>query len=83
MDEVKKTGMLEEAPGEKSSKRIMGTVAMASGIALDVFCGVMATLKSAPMPNASMTLQAGQALALVGAGLLGTTVVEKFANKGQ
>jgi hypothetical protein len=76
-----KTKMTEEVPGTTSSKRVMGTVAMAAGIGLLLFVGVMGCFRQS-MPNAQVSIQAGTALACIGAGLLGVTVVEKFADKG-
>lgn len=69
-----KTGILEESPGVKSSKRIMGAALIAAGCLLLAAVGVVAIFS--PIADSASALAAGQALVWCGAALLGVTVLE-------
>lgn len=73
------TGIIEESPGVRSSKRVAGITAMGLGGSLLVAVGVIAMFRQTPMPNAQLTILAGQSLAAIGAALLGITTLEHFA----
>lgn len=72
MDE--KTGILEESPGVKSSKRVFGAALVTSGGLLLLGVGIAAIFR--PIADATAALEAGKALAITGAGLLGVGVLE-------
>ncbi len=73
------TGITEESPGVRSSKRVSGITAMALGGVLLVAVGVVAMFRQTPMPNAQLAIDAGRSLAVIGAALLGITTLEHFA----
>ena len=57
----------------------MGVSMVATGGALLIAVAIVALLRQQPIPNAAVAIEAGRALILTGAGLLGITVVEAFA----
>ena len=68
------TGILEESPGVKSSKRYFGAALIGTGGLLLVGIGVAAIFREVRDP--STALEAGKALLVTGAGLLGVGVLE-------
>lgn len=79
MSEQPTTGITEESPGVRSSKRIAGIALVATGGALLIAIAIVALLRQQPMPNAATSIEAGKALVFAGAALLGVTVFEAFA----
>jgi len=70
------TGILEESPGVKSSKRAFGAALIGAGSLLLLAVGAVAIFRLEPMPNAQIAISAGVALITAGAALLGVTVLE-------
>lgn len=73
------TGIIEESPGVKSSKRLMGVVLVSSGAALLVAIGVVAIFRS--VTDSAAALDAGKALIWTGAALLGVGVLEGIGSR--
>ncbi len=73
MDE-EKVKMLEESPGVKSSKRVWGSILVGAGGLLLAGVGIVAIMVKVVDPETS--LNAGTTLIVVGASLLGVTVLE-------
>lgn len=79
MSDTVQTGILEQAPGEKSSKRYFGAALIAAGGLLLVAVGVVALFHEITDPETA--LAAGKALIITGAALLGVTVFEGIGAK--
>lgn len=73
--------MLEEEEGVKSSKRVMGTASMITGICLLLAVGVFCFFKKELFVNAQTAITAGTTLVGIGATLLGITVFEGIIKK--
>ncbi len=73
------TGMLEEAPGVKSSKRFAGFVMIGAGCALLGGTGILALIR--PVADPQTALAAGTTLVSAGAALLGSTILEGLGNR--
>jgi len=71
---VQPTGLLEESPGVKSSKRVFGAALIGSGGLLLLAVGVSAIFR--PVTDPATALEAGKTLAIIGASLLGVGVLE-------
>jgi hypothetical protein len=69
-----KTGIIEESPGVKTSKRFWGSILLGVGGLLIVALGVYSIFKTAADPDTVKSC--GIALIVVGGGLLGITVFE-------
>lgn len=69
-----KTGIIEESPGVKSSKRFWGSVLLSAGGALIIALGVFSFFRQAADPETVRSC--GVALIIVGGSLLGITVFE-------
>lgn len=78
MTEIK-TGFFYDSQGNRSSKRLIGTVLIAAGGAFLVIVGVFSLFN--PVADPRTSLDVGRTLIYAGAGLLGVGVVEKFGSK--
>jgi hypothetical protein len=75
------TGIIEEAPGVKSSKRFAGIALVGLGAGLLLALGIIAMFRVETMTNATIAITAGTTLVGIGAGLLGVTVLEGIGQK--
>ena len=71
------TGLLEESPGVKSSKRMFGAILIGAGGLLLTAIGTAAIFVVVKDP--ATALDAGKSLVIVGASLLGIGVLEGIA----
>ena len=77
--EEQKIKIHEEAPGETSSKRVMGIIIVAAGVLNSLFVSARGMFSTAAIPNISISVDISKLLIGVGAGLLGITIFEKFS----
>ncbi len=78
MNEIK-TGFFYDSQGNKSSKRLIGTILIGAG---GVFLGIVGVVSlSRIVADPHTALAAGKTLIYAGAGLLGVGVIEKFGSK--
>ncbi len=73
------TGMLEESPGVKSSKRTAGISLVAAGGLLLMATGVVGLFVK--IADLEASLASGNALVWAGAALLGVTILEGIGKK--
>lgn len=73
------TKLLEQSPGVKSSKRLFGACMVSAGGVLLLAVGISAIFRTVADP--ATALDAGRALIITGAALLGVGVLEGIGNK--
>jgi hypothetical protein len=73
----KQEGMFRDGDGNKSSKRIVGTLLVVAGALLHLFIGVMSVQTQIGDPDTA--IRAGNALVMTGGALIGSGLGEKFA----
>lgn len=78
MNEIK-TGFFYDSQGNKSSKRLIGTILISAGGAFLGVVGVFSLFN--PVADPQTSLDVGRTLIYAGAGLLGVGVIEKFSSK--
>lgn len=74
-----KTGILDESPGVASSKRWAGFGMVLGGALLLLGIGVAAIFRE--IADSAAALDAGKALVITGAALLGSTVLEGLGRR--
>jgi hypothetical protein len=81
----KPIGMLRDGDNDVSSKRVWGSIAMATGMALKAVFSVVALLQWIPLAElqarVNVAVGAADGILWAGAALLGVTVAERFAPK--
>lgn len=79
MSTEQKTGITEESPGVRSSKRVVGICATALGGALLTTLFFFGVFRTTPITNSAVSIDAATTLFYGGLALLGITVAEAFA----
>jgi len=79
LEQTTATGVLEESPGVKSSKRVAGFALIGAGGLLLGAVGIAAIFRV--IADAPTAISAGTTLAVIGASLLGVTVLEGLGNR--
>lgn len=78
--EIRQNGFFYDSQGNRSSKRLVGTVLIVAGGCFLGIVGVFSLFN--PVADPATSLAVGKTLIYAGAGLLGVGVVEKFGTKG-
>lgn len=73
------SGLLQDSNGNKSSKRVVGSIVAGAGLLLLLSIGVASIFTIVKDPGTAM--ESGKTILIVGAGLLGVSVVEFFGAK--